>query len=228
MLTSLDSGVVIIPPENVDFPTENTVCITGHREKHITPYQSRPEFLRLTVIAVRLMLAKYIDMAAEKGYTRFISGLATGTDTWAAIHVIKMKSAGQPVELIGAMPFLRHSSALTPAQHEELSKIERCCKQLYCTAPDPASSYDRAGGQNIYRTRNFFMVDHASVVVGFYEPRISRSGTAQTVNYANRRGRTVRTFGLGDVFRIMDTTGPDIDLIARHIRELDNVFDMPF
>lgn len=52
---------------------ENTCCFSGHR----------PEKMNLTEKEVRNMLEEAINKAIKNGYTKFITGMAMGTDILA-------------------------------------------------------------------------------------------------------------------------------------------------
>lgn len=228
MLTSLVSGLPVMAPEDASFPAEKTICITGHREKSIVPYQDIPIYRELTVSAVKLMLCRYIDMAAEHGYEWFISGLATGTDLWAAEYIIRKKQTNSKIKLAGAMPYLRHAEHFPASQLRLLKEVEENCDCLISVSTDPQAVYNKGFGRNLYRDRNYFMVDKSSAVIAFLDSGKSWSGTGQTVNYGYRTDRLIKSFGLDDVYRLIDESGPDIREISRYIAFLDNVFDLPF
>ncbi|MFR6448175.1 MAG: hypothetical protein ACLUO6_12150 [Ruminococcus sp.] len=57
-------------------------CFTGHR----------PEKLSLSENEVKHLLEKAIDNAIADGYVTFITGMAKGTDIWAAEIVLEKKS----------------------------------------------------------------------------------------------------------------------------------------
>ena len=56
-------------------------CFTGHR----------PEKLSLSENEVKHLLEKAIDNAIADGYVTFITGMAKGTDIWAAEIVLEKK-----------------------------------------------------------------------------------------------------------------------------------------
>ena len=44
----------------------------------------------------------------------------------------------------------------------------------------------------LYKRRNYYMVDHADILLAVYDnDRSIRSGTGMTVNYAKKRGRKI-------------------------------------
>lgn len=228
MLTSLDSGAVLISPENAELRPQRTICITGHREKAILPYKDDPENIHMTRAAVRLMLYRYIDMAIEKGYTDFFSGLADGTDLWAAEYVLLKKQNNKDIRLIGAMPFLKHSRFFHKDMRSLLCDVEKNADCLILLNSDPSVVYGKNGRHgtdaDLYKVRNYYMADNSAAVLAFFDERNPRSGTAQTVNYALRQGKKVRSFGLSDVYHLMDEAGASFRNIGRIVKELDNIF----
>lgn len=227
MLTSLISGREVIAPDDFQCDTSATLCITGHREKNIEPYRSEHIYMNMTTAAVKLMLYRFIDMAAERGYTNFISGLATGADLWAAEYILEKKKYIPSLRLIGAMPYLRHAENFPSQYRKLLLNVENSADELVSVCTDPGAFYSKtAAGKNLYRDRNYFMVDHSSAVIAFLNKGSPFSGTSQTVNYACRQGRRVCRFGIDDVYRIIDNCGTDIRKIKRGMAFLENEFDL--
>jgi len=225
---SLDSGRIVQAAENGLFDRSRTICFTGHREISIADYRNNPHSRHLTVASVRLMLCRYISMAVESGYTTFISGLAEGTDLWAADYVLCHKRRNPDIRLIGVMPYLKHSKYFRPSYRETLKNIELRADLLLSTEMNPDMVYGSNAGENrspdLYRRRNYFMCDNSSAVIAFFDGANYRSGTAQTVSYAKRCGLPVYSFGTDDVFAAIDRAGgEDIHLIRDEIMSLGSI-----
>mgnify|MGYP004502058763 CR=1 FL=1 len=69
-------------------------CFTGHR----------PEKLKYSEEEIKPLLADAIDCAIADGYTTFITGMAPGTDIWAAELVLEKKKQNGELCLICAVP----------------------------------------------------------------------------------------------------------------------------
>ena len=69
-------------------------CFTGHR----------PEKLSLSENEVKHLLEKAIDNVIADGYVTFITGMAKGTDIWAAEIVLEKKKRNDALRLICAIP----------------------------------------------------------------------------------------------------------------------------
>ena len=231
MLFSLDSGVPVLPADSREIVPSETVCFTGHRETGVIPYRKEPIYRSITLRTVQLMLFRYIDMAVESGYRSFISGLAVGTDLWAAKYVLAKKRSDSSIRLIGVMPYLRHAEHFSAEYREMLADVERGADLLLATNTDPAAVYGKSGentSPDLYRVRNYFMVDNAAAVISYFNEGSFKSGTYQTLNYAVRQGLKIRRFGLEDVYALIDECGPDIDSIRRKLVFMDNLFEEPY
>ena len=231
MLFSLDSGVPVLPADDAEIDSAGTVCFTGHRENSVIPYRKDPIYRNITLRTVQLMLFRYIDMAVESGYRSFISGLAVGTDLWAAKYVLAKKISDSSIRLIGVMPFLRHAERFTSQYKDILADVERGADLLLATNTDPQAVYGKSGenaSPELYKVRNYFMADHASAVISYFNEGSFKSGTYQTLNYAVRQGLKIRRFGLEDVYALIDECGPDIEIIRRKLVFMDNVFEEPY
>lgn len=71
-------------------------CFTGHR----------PSKLKQDEPAIKRSLAAAIDRAIDRGYTTFITGMAQGTDIWAAEIVLDRRKANPDLKIICAIPHI--------------------------------------------------------------------------------------------------------------------------
>lgn len=233
MLFSIDSGVPVLPCEEIETDKEKTICFTGHRENSVIPYRGEQIYYGITLRTVQLMLFRYIDMAVESGYRSFISGLAAGTDLWAAKYILGKKHSDSSIRLIGVMPYLRHAERFSDRYRELLADVERGADMLLTTNTDPLVVYGKSRSEgntshDLYRVRNYYMVDNASAVISYFNEGSYKSGTSQTLNYAVRQGLKIRRFGLEEAYGVIDECGPDIESIRRKLVFMENVFELPY
>lgn len=226
MLCSFDSGMPVKPAKRLKINTAAAVCVTGHRENGVFNYRDDPEMREITVATVRMMLSRYIDAAMDEGYGIFINGLAMGTDLWAADYICKKKNTPPYPQLIGVMPFLKHSQNFTGYYKRVLRHAEENADILATTNSDPDMVYGHSVipgvcSPDLYKKRNYFMVDSSSAVIAFYNSSLNRSGTAQTVNYAKRCGKRVYGFDMDDVFEVMDSVPLTIPALQDHIKSIE-------
>jgi len=147
---------------------QHRCCFTGHR----------PEKLSLSEKEIKLLLERAIDKAIADGFVTFISGMARGTDMWAAEIVLMRKKGNTDIHLICASPFEGFEERWSNKEQEKYRDIigqadlvKYICKQ-----------YSR----DCFQIRNEWMVDKSSRVIAVYngEP----SGTGNTVKYALKNG----------------------------------------
>lgn len=227
-MKSFVSGVEVLPASSVSMDIKKTVCITGHRAGRIAPYKNNPAYSGITYSAIKLMLYRYIDMAVEAGYENFISGLAGGTDLWSAEYILMKKRRNDRIKLAAVMPFLRHFEFMSENEVFMLANVERKADYLLTVNTNPDIVYGKnssAGfSKNLYRDRNYFMVDHSSAVIAFMDKGLRHSGTFQTVNYAYRNGLRICSFSIDDIYGIIEKSGFDIRTIGYEIADSENIF----
>lgn len=223
MFYSNMTGLPVYSALEICIRRDTAVCVTGHREKLIAPYRNDPCMMEITCTAVKLMLERYIDIVMDKGYTTLISGLAEGADLWAADYVIARKRFASECKLIGIMPYLRHADGFSAKNTELLKHVERHADLLITTCDNRNMIYGKKGGFNadphVYRDRNFFMVDNSSAVIAFYSES-AHSGTGQTVRYAEHRGKPIFSFGLKDVYNVIDSAGTEKAALIETIKSI--------
>ena len=153
-------------------------CFTGHR----------PEKLSLSENEVKPLLEKAIDNAIADGYVTFITGMAKGTDIWAAEIVLEKKKQNEALHLICAVP---HPDFEKRRGFFEERRYDRIIKNAdYVTTI--SDHYYKA----CYQKRNEWMVDRSSLVIAVWNGQ--PSGTKNTIDYANRKG--IRVVNVLNVF----------------------------
>ena len=147
---------------------ENTCCVTGHRN---IPANKKGY--------VGAELKKDILVAAEDGYTRFISGFAEGADLIFAALAIELKARGHTLTLEAAILYAGRLKSRNPSFREILSlcdKVNVLCDKF---------------SHSCYFVRNRYLVDQSSRVIVVYDGR-ENGGTSYTIHYASTQGRTIR------------------------------------
>ncbi len=205
---SLTSGVILENPESIKNDRKKTICISGHREKSIIPYQNNYAYYDITIKTVRCLLERYLDLAYLNGYDTFISGLAVGADLWGAEHIVNRRRQGMDMTFIGVMPYLHHADSFPKRYVDLLYKVEKEADKLILMSPNPDITYrscpsNENESRTLYRDRNYFMVDHSSAIIAFFNDGSYYSGTAQTVNYALKSNLNICRFGLDTVYSLI-------------------------
>lgn len=141
-------------------------CFTGHR----------PSKLKQDEQTIKRALATAIDQAIARGFTTFITGMAQGTDIWAAEIVLDRRRANPDLKLICALP------------HPDFEKQWRAEWQKRYNVVRSAANLERticpAYSKAAYQKRNMWMVDHSALIIAVFngEP----GGTLNTIQYAQQ------------------------------------------
>lgn len=158
---------------------EKCCAFTGHRPKKF-PWgydETAPRCL-----ALKDALAGQITNLADAGYTDFLSGMAEGTDTWAALAVLALRQRLPALRLHCVLPCQGQADQWAAAAREVyFSILEQADSVVYVS---------REYSRDCMLRRNRYLVDHAAHLLAVYngEPR---GGTAMTVRYARKLGREV-------------------------------------
>lgn len=138
-----------------------TCCFSGHRE---IPSDLHSVMNQRTEEAISWMYSR--------GYRRFVSGGATGFDTYAAFHVLKLKETHPDIELVLALPYKKPADSDLSSVHGKI--IESADYVVYTSDKYSPSCM---------HIRNRFMVDLSSTCLCWMQHN-DRGGTAYTVDYA--------------------------------------------
>lgn len=141
-------------------------CFTGHRPSKLTQDEQ----------TIKRSLSAAIDQAIARGFTTFITGMAQGTDIWAAEIVLDRRKENHDLKLICAFP------------HPDFEKSWRSEWQSRFNAVRTAADLERTiwpvYSKSAYQKRNVWMVDHSALVIAVFngEP----GGTLNTIQYAQQ------------------------------------------
>ena len=81
-------------------------CFTGHR----------PDKMQQGEKEIKPLLEKAIDDAIANGYVTFITGMAMGTDIWAAEIVLEREKKNPELHLVCALPHPRFEKPRSMAE----------------------------------------------------------------------------------------------------------------
>lgn len=156
---------------------ERTCAFTGHRPKKF-PWGYNEADARC--IALKGALAAQIARLADAGYTDFLSGMAEGVDTWAALAVLDLQKENPALRLHCILPCEGQADRWPASARERYySILERAGSVVYV---------GRAYRGDCMLRRNRYLVEHAACLLAVYNGE-RRGGTAATVRYARSLGR---------------------------------------
>ena len=158
---------------------EKCCAFTGHRPKKF-PWGYNETDTRCATL--KRALAEQIAKLVNAGYTDFLSGMAEGIDTWAALSVLALKKGNPALKLHCVLPYEGQADRWTASARElYFSILERSDDIVYVS---------REYNKDCMLKRNRYLVDHAACLLAVYNGEW-RGGTAMTVRYARKRGREI-------------------------------------
>lgn len=149
---------------------EKTCCFTGHRN---IPVNQR------SYIAERL--ENELIQQIKRGYMYFGAGGALGFDTIAAQTVLRLKKRYAYLKLILVLPCVTQSKGWGKEDQEIYDKIK--------SHADKVVYMSEMYTDGCMFKRNRHLVDHSSLCICYLTN--SSGGTAYTVRYAQKQGKTV-------------------------------------
>ena len=146
-------------------------CFTGHR----------PDKMVLGEKEIKPILEKALDEAIADGYVTFITGMAMGTDIWAAEIVLVRKMTNKVLHLFCALAHPIFESRRSMTEKMRFNKIIK--------KADFVKEINNHYFTGCYQVRNEWMVDRSNIVIAVFNGQ--KSGTKNTVDYARRKGVNV-------------------------------------
>jgi uncharacterized phage-like protein YoqJ len=158
--------------------TPFAVCISGHRPEKL------PQGSELRII--QSLLYQEIGSAIDDGAAAFYTGMARGTDLWAAEMILQFRQSCPQIRLVCVLPFAESVSRLRGA--------ERYQAMTLINAADEAVTLSEHYYPGCYRARNAYMVERSRRLIAVAAD--PASGTGQTIRMAERKGLEIRLISL--------------------------------
>lgn len=145
------------------------VCFTGHR----------PEKLHASEASVIQALGTKIRQAVEDGFCTFITGMARGTDIWAAEIVLQLRESNPGLHLVCAVPYKGFEARWSADWQKRYNDVLQSADIVRYICGDRYSAES-------FQARNEWMVDRSARVIAAFngEP----GGTLNTIRYAEKTG----------------------------------------
>ncbi len=157
----------------------NTVCFTGHRPQNL-PWgfdEGHP-----TCIEVRMLLVRVIRYLIEnKKATHFLTGMALGTDMWAAENVIELKDEYPEITLEAVIPCSTQADVWKTSARIRYNEILSQC--------DKVTVLQKEYTPGCMKRRNEYMVNLSRYIVAVWNGK--SGGTGNTVKYAFEKRKTI-------------------------------------
>lgn len=164
---------------------KQTACaVTGHRPTRFR-FKYNEDY-SLCKKLKRTMLEQFKKLYDEQGVRRYYVGGALGVDMWAGELILRLKEQPgyEDIELVVVLPFEGHDAKWDERSKRRMDFLRQMCSECVVIGTEDC--------RESYIKRNCYMVDHADYLVAVYDDdRNLRSGTMQTVRYAERRRLTI-------------------------------------
>lgn len=151
-----------------------TAAFTGHRPERL-PFEgadSAPEVKRL-----KYDMCRAIHQAIERGYLRFISGMAPGFDLWTAQAVLSFREIYPEIMLECAVPYRDHGGGgLYQEILERADKVTVLSEKYY---------------EGCLLARNRYLVEQSSLLIACCFTQYG-SGTGYTLRQAKKQGLEIQ------------------------------------
>ena len=153
-----------------------TCAFTGHRPQNL-PWQFNEA--DTNCLKLKQILNQQISQLAKNGFTDFLSGMALGSDTWAAEAVLNLRKKKPALKLHCILPCKTQAEKWPVSEQERYQKILAQADSIFFTS--------RNYHPNCMLERNRFMVEKAHLLLAVYNGQ-THSGTAAAVRHAQRLG----------------------------------------
>ena len=145
------------------------VAITGHRILNKEFSQKK--------------LQEKLNLFIDKGFDTFLIGMALGFDT-VCFQTLEKIRKDKKLKIIACIPCLSQDSKFTKEQKDEYQRmLEKADEKIVLS---------REYNPRCMQKRNEFMVDNAFVVFAYLKRDFG--GTANTVKYAKKQGKSIVFF----------------------------------
>lgn len=156
-----------------------TCCFTGHRPQGM-PFRFNEKDERCLNLKEKL---KEISekLIKEDKVTHFISGMALGTDIFAAEIIIDLKQKYPNIILEAAIPCESQETKWSEKQKRRYYKILNLC--------DKKTVLQKNYTHDCMQKRNRYMIDNSDIVIAVWNG--TPSGTGNTVEYAQKKEKQI-------------------------------------
>ncbi len=148
-----------------------SMCFTGHRS---IAKKKLPFFL--------VHLQNLLENAVQKGFLDFYSGGAIGWDTYCAQTVLDLRDDYPDITLNLILP------CSTNDQTAHWTKEQKIAYDCIYTKADSHEFIALDYTSDCMRQRNARLVELADCLVCYCYPSMARSGSAQTIRFAQKKG----------------------------------------
>jgi uncharacterized phage-like protein YoqJ len=157
---------------------EQSCCFTGHRPEKL-PWGTRENDPRCLLLKKKI--ASELELAYEKGYRHFISGMARGTDLYFCEAALSLRDCHPDITVEAAIPFAQQTQRWLAEEQTRYQALLEACN--YETVIQHSYS------PGCLHRRNRYLVDHSALMIAAYHGK--GGGTLYTITYAMQQNINV-------------------------------------
>ncbi len=154
---------------------DSTCCFTGHRPNSLP---CKYDESHRHCLLIKEKLKSMIRLAIGAGYTTFLSGMAIGTDLWAAEAVISLKTEFPQISLVAILPYANQANRWGDNLKARYNKVISNCNDVI--------SLQQEYSKGCMHNRNRELINRSNRVIAVYDGR-ETGGTAYTVSLAMKK-----------------------------------------
>ncbi len=156
-----------------------TCSFTGHRPNRFSfGYdEEHPDCFKL-----KLLLEQEVLKLIKRGWTRFLCGMALGSDIFSAEIVLDLKRQGFEIELVCVIPCKGQADNWNDQYKKRYKNILKRANEIKYISNEYTN--------DCMHKRNRYLVDTADIILAVYDGE-TKGGTAYTVSYARIIGKEV-------------------------------------
>lgn len=124
-----------------------------------------------------------IEKSIKDGAENFFSGMARGVDMWCAEIVLELKKTYPQIKLTAIIPCSAQTTGWTNDEIKRYQRILNECHRKFIISQNYTKS--------CMMKRNQALVDSCDVLIAVFDGQ--KGGTANTVKYAQSKGRKIIT-----------------------------------
>ena len=160
-------------------------CFTGHRPSKL-PWGYREEDLRC--LDLKMDIVQALVNAYERGFRRFLCGMAEGCDLYFAESVLLLQEVHPDVTLEAAVPFRGQADRWSAMQRRRYQDLLHRCSSV--------NILQEQHSPGCMMARNRYMVDRSSLLIACYNGEAG--GTGNTILYARSQGLEIITIPIDE------------------------------
>lgn len=132
---------------------------------------------------IKRELSDAITALCFEGYTAFYVGMAEGVDIWAAECLISLFEFFPKIEIFAVIPYRGQINGMTDDYKRRYERILEYASQTFIISEEYT--------KNCFKARNYFMVEQSDTLIAVYDSGKPRTGTGQTVRFAEESGKRI-------------------------------------